>query len=99
MNKIGVLIVLRPETDVFAEFKKIKDMGCECCQINVWNTALYTDEMADKIVSAAKEYAVTATLSSPTELEIRLVLSMASVAVRSCANTRSPIAFASASCS
>ena len=58
MNKIGVLIVLRPETDVFAEFKKIKDMGCECCQINVWNTALYTDEMAEKIVSAAKEYEI-----------------------------------------
>ena len=27
MNKIGVLIGLRPETDVAAEFKKAKELG------------------------------------------------------------------------
>lgn len=56
MEKIGALIVLRPNMDLCEEMKKLRDMGCECCQINVWNTALYTDEMAEKILSAAKEY-------------------------------------------
>ena len=45
MNKIGVLIVFRDGTDVFSEMKKVKDMGCECCQVNIWNTAHYTDEI------------------------------------------------------
>ena len=55
MDKIGVVLVLRPETDILAEFKRIKELGCECCQINVWNTALYTGENAEKLISASKE--------------------------------------------
>lgn len=55
MNKLGVLIVLTPETDIFAEMKKAKDIGCECCQLSVWNPALYTDEKAAEIVRAAEE--------------------------------------------
>ena len=55
MNKLGVLIVLRKETDIFAEMKKAKDIGCECCQLSVWDPTLYTDEWAEKIVCAAKE--------------------------------------------
>lgn len=58
MNKIGVLIVLRPETDVFEEFKKVKDMGCECCQINVWNTALYNDDMAKALTESSEKYGI-----------------------------------------
>ncbi len=58
MNKIGVLIVLRQDTDVFAEFKKAKEIGCECCQISVWDMALYTDEKAKEISEAAKEYGI-----------------------------------------
>ena len=53
MNKIGVLISLREGTDMVAEMKKVKDMGCDCCQITVWNTALYTDEKAREITEAA----------------------------------------------
>lgn len=56
MNKIGVLICLRRDTDVDAEFKKVKDFGCECCQINVWDTSLYTDENAARLVEASKKY-------------------------------------------
>ena len=56
MNKIGVLIGLRPETDVYAEFKKAHDIGCECCQLTVWNTALYTDEKAAELLAASKEF-------------------------------------------
>ena len=55
MNKIGVLFALRSDTDILEEFKKIKSLGCECCQVNVWDTALYTDENAEKIINAAKE--------------------------------------------
>ncbi|MBQ8357524.1 MAG: sugar phosphate isomerase/epimerase [Clostridia bacterium] len=55
MNKIGVMIVLRTDTDVFAEFEKAKALGCECCQVSVWDTSLYTDEKAAEILSAAKE--------------------------------------------
>lgn len=55
MNKIGVLISLLPDTDIFAEMKKVKDIGCECCQITVWDMSLYTDETAEKVSLAAKE--------------------------------------------
>ena len=58
MSKLGVLILLRPGTDVFAEMKKIKDIGAECCQINVWDTELYTDETAKKIIDASNEYGI-----------------------------------------
>ncbi len=55
MNKIGALIVLRPETDVAAEFKRVRELGCECCQISVFDMSLYTDEMAEKLSRAAAE--------------------------------------------
>ena len=58
MSKLGVLILLRPGTDVFAEMKKIKDIGAECCQINVWDMELYTDDVAKNIVDASKEYGI-----------------------------------------
>lgn len=58
MSKLGVLFLLRPDTDVFKEMKKIKDIGAECCQINVWDVNLYTDEVANKILEASKEYEI-----------------------------------------
>lgn len=58
MNKIGVLFCLRPDTDVFSEMKKISDMGCECCQITVWDMSVYTDEMAKKICEAKDKLGV-----------------------------------------
>ena len=58
MNKIGVLISLRPDTDIFAEMKQAKDIGCECCQITVWDMALYTDKNAKEISDASKKYGV-----------------------------------------
>ncbi|MBE6689791.1 MAG: sugar phosphate isomerase/epimerase [Ruminococcaceae bacterium] len=56
MNKIGVLICLRPETDVAAEFKKAKELGCECCQVTVWDMSLYTEEKAAELLAASKAY-------------------------------------------
>ena len=58
MNKIGVLIVMRPDTDIDAEMKKVRDIGCECCQITIWNPELFTDEVAKKIVDATKKHEI-----------------------------------------
>ena len=58
MNKIGIIIFVGANTDVSAEFKKAKELGCECCQINIWDSTLYTDELAEKIVAASKEYGI-----------------------------------------
>jgi len=58
MNKIGVLIGLRADTDIAAEFQKAKDIGCECCQITVWDMSLYTDQKAAELLAASKEYEI-----------------------------------------
>ena len=58
MNKIGVMINFKATTDARAEMKKIREIGCECCQISVWNTALYTDANAAAIKEAAEEYGI-----------------------------------------
>ena len=58
MNKIGVLIVMRQTTDIFVEMKKVKDMGCECCQISVWDTSLYSDANAKATREAAQKYGI-----------------------------------------
>ena len=55
MNKLGALIGVGPDTDVREEMKKLKEVGCECCQINIWTTATYTDEKAAEITAAAEE--------------------------------------------
>ena len=53
MNKIGALLPVRPETDIDLEFKKMRDIGCECCQITVWDMSLYTDENAEALKTAS----------------------------------------------
>ena len=58
MNKIGVLFSIRKGTDIDAEMKKVSDIGCECCQITVWDPTLYTDENAEAILAAANKYGV-----------------------------------------
>ena len=55
MNKLGVLIVLNDKTDVLAEMQKAREIGCECCQLSVWNPALYTDRWAEEIVAASQK--------------------------------------------
>ena len=58
MNKIGALISFRSDTDIAAKFKEAAEMGCECCQITVWEPSLYTDENARLLKSAAEKYGV-----------------------------------------
>ena len=46
---IGVLVRFTPETDLKAEFNKVKEMNLTSCQLSVWKLCVYTDENA-KIV-------------------------------------------------
>ena len=55
--KIGVLVNL--DCNVEREIKKVHDMGFEVCQLSCWNMGAYTDEIADVINKACKEYNVT----------------------------------------
>lgn len=58
MSKIGALIPLRPETDVDVEFRKMRDIGCECCQVTVWEMSLYSDETAEALTTASEKYGI-----------------------------------------
>lgn len=53
---IGVLVKFNSKTDIDAEFQKVKDFGFDCCQLCIWETALFKKpEFAEKIrESAAK---------------------------------------------
>ncbi|MBQ9761018.1 MAG: sugar phosphate isomerase/epimerase [Clostridia bacterium] len=58
MNKLGVMLRLYPDTDIFEEMKKVHDIGCDCCQIAVWDMELYSDEKAAEFTEASKKYGV-----------------------------------------
>lgn len=55
MNKIGVVIMVRQETDVLSEMQKIKDYGFECCQLVCWDMSCYTDSKATEIKNAVAQ--------------------------------------------
>ena len=50
--QIGVMIAAKRGIDFMEEFRKVKDMGLQSCQINVWDMDMYTDENAEKIKEA-----------------------------------------------
>ena len=54
-NKIGVLIGYHSGTDIYAEFKKLADMGFNSCQLCGSEAASYTDEKAAAVKRAAEE--------------------------------------------
>ncbi len=54
-TKIGVLINFNKTTDILAKFKQVKDLELQTCQVNIWDTSLYTDENAETIKSAVEE--------------------------------------------
>jgi sugar phosphate isomerase/epimerase len=37
------------------KMQQAKEIGCECCQLTVWDTSLYTDEKAAEVKAAAEE--------------------------------------------
>lgn len=57
-TKIGVLINFNKTTDINKKFKEVKDLDLQTCQVNIWDTSLYTDENAEKIINASKETGV-----------------------------------------
>lgn len=57
--KLGIIIPLTAKVD--EEFKKAKDMGFETCQLLCWNEAMMTDEYAEKVNCAVKEYGMVIT--------------------------------------
>lgn len=55
--KLGVIIPLNNNVD--AEFSRLNQLGFETCQLNCWDDSLFTDENANKVISAAKKYGIT----------------------------------------
>ena len=53
--KIGVLILLRKDTDILKEMQKVRDLELDSCQINVWDPELYSQELADRILDATRQ--------------------------------------------
>ena len=54
-TKIGVLINFNSSVDITAKFQQVKELELQTCQVNIWDTSLYTDENAEKIINASKE--------------------------------------------
>ena len=61
MRKIGVMIVLRPTTDIDAEFKRAADAGLNCCQLSVWDPTLYNPDKAREIKAASAKHGIEVT--------------------------------------
>ena len=57
--KIGVQTFL--DENVRERFRKIREMGFDNCQMTNWSAAKHTDEMADLVNAACKEYGMTIT--------------------------------------
>ena len=56
--KLGVLVQLEKKNNIGEEIKKVHDLGFQSCQISAWDETLFTDETADTINKACKEYDV-----------------------------------------
>ena len=46
--QIGVMIAAKRGIDFMEEFRKVKDMGLQSCQINVWDMDMYTDDLISR---------------------------------------------------
>ena len=55
MSKLGVKVLIYQDTEILAKLKEVKEYGFECCQMDIWDTALYTDEKAKEINDAVAE--------------------------------------------
>jgi len=56
--KIGALVGFHTGTDIWNEFRKLKNLELTCCQVNVWDVSLHTKENADMIRLAAETLGV-----------------------------------------
>ena len=56
---IGVLLGFNNKTDLDAEFKKVKDLDLDSCQLCIWDDALFRNpDYAKQIRAKADEYGV-----------------------------------------
>ena len=55
MNKIGVIISYRPDTDLKAKILEAQSIGLESCQLSIWTPSLFTAEEAAKIKGITRE--------------------------------------------
>ncbi len=53
--KIGVLISINRSTDIAQEFRKVRDLDLQSCQVCMWDPSLYTEEVASAIQKAAAD--------------------------------------------
>lgn len=54
MNRIGVMVVVRENTDFLKEFEKLQGYGFTCCQLSMWNPERFTDAVAAEIQHACE---------------------------------------------
>ena len=52
--RLGVIVPL--SKNIYEEFKKLREMDFGCCQVVCWDMSLYTDEIAEKVQVAVKEF-------------------------------------------
>jgi sugar phosphate isomerase/epimerase len=59
--KLGVLVHFGANTDIFAEFEKLKTYEFNCCQLCCWDNNQYTTERAEQVKAAAAQYDIEVT--------------------------------------
>ncbi len=55
--KIGALVEIWKH-NIDAEFRRLHDMGLNCCQLVFWDTSMYTEAYANEIKAASKQYGI-----------------------------------------
>ena len=54
--KVGVQIFVKPDVDIYEQIKATRALGFDNAQLLVWNVKLYTDELAEKIMRACRDF-------------------------------------------
>lgn len=54
--KLGVLVGLKE--DLTEDFGRLRDMGFAACQLCCWDSGMYTDEVAEKVVDASHSFGI-----------------------------------------
>ena len=54
--KVGVQIFARPEIDFYEQVKVARSLGFDNSQLLIWDKSLYTDEFADTVMRACRDF-------------------------------------------
>jgi len=55
---MNVGVIVRLSENIEEEIKKVHDFGMKTCQLNCWDMAMYTKELAERTVAACEKYDV-----------------------------------------